>query len=234
MSPAGGIIDLMSMLAGGGVAGVAQPQADYSPLSYPLAMPAVSGPISVQWERDQVVGISESDFSLHRQHVLHTGERWRVTIAFPLMRREHADEWTSFLLAQDSGNGLLLFGDIFNPMPRGSAAGSPVVDGSNQLGETVSIRGFNNNVAGILLPGDKIQIGNQLLQVIRTAATNDMGKAVLDIRPRLRAPSPVDGDVVITNNPKGLFCLDTKSGPIWSEDITGRRNFFGFQIIEAF
>lgn len=228
-----GVIDLYSWLMGGPT-GIANSVDGYSPLAYPLAFPSVSGVRSISWGVDTVRQVSESPYTLQRQVYRHMGERWRLLVELPAMKREHAAEWESFLLLLDGGYGTFLFGDVFNPFPRGKAFGTPVVDGNvSSLGKTLRTRGWNANVEGILKAGDKIQLGNYLHQVLRDANSDGTGSATLDVFPRLREQY-TDGISIITANAKGRFQLANTNGGVLSQiGIQGSYSLNSFEIVEA-
>lgn len=227
----GGIVDLTSFLFGG-VSAESVSTEGYTSLSYPLELPSVSGFVSCSWSKDEVVAVAESPFTLQRQIYRHSGARWRVTIVMPPMRQEHALAWSSFLLNLGGEYGTFYFGDVFNPTPKGLSWGSPVVNGSMNSGRILTTRGWQENVTGILKAGDKIQVGAYLYQVTRDVNSDGAGGATLDIWPRLRV-SPNDNDLIITNNPRGLFQLATSSLSLCSFDLTGIAKVPSFDIIEA-
>lgn len=226
-----GIIDLTSFLMGG-VTGDSSAVTEYTALAYPINHPAF-GVTDVTWLKDEVRGISESPFTLHRQIHRHAGERWRVQIDLAPMTDVQAGEWSSFLLLLDGGYGSFLFGDVFNLQPKGLAWGSPVVDGAAQTGKVLNTKGWEPNVEGILLAGDKIQIGSSLYQVLRNVNSDATGKTTLDIWPRIRT-SPGDESTIITVSPKGLFQLAGSGGGIYSRNVKTYCKMASLEIIEAF
>ncbi len=226
-----GIVDLTSFLLGG-AGGEVAPVEGYTPLSYPIVIPPVSGVREVAWGRDEVRGISESPFSLHRTTYRHQGERWRVAVTLPPMSRANAAAWDSFLLMLDGGCVDVLFGDVFNPSPRGLAYGAPLVDGGAQTGRILNTKGWQENVTGILLAGDRIQIGTRYHQVLRDANSDATGRAILDIWPRLRE-SPSNNLPIITLDPKGLFKLAAPGGSLSEVGLSRIHSMPSFVLIES-
>lgn len=228
-----GIIDLYSFLTGG-VTGASNSVDPYSPISFPINFPSVSGVRAITWGAKFSGGISESEFTFHRQVQMSFGERWEITVELPPMKRAHAAEWESFLLMLATGGGTVLFGDVFNPTPRGFAYGAPVINGAiSKLASTVSTRGWQANVEGILKAGDKIQIGNALHSVKRDANSDGSGVAVLDIFPRLR-DFYADGVSIVTNEARGRFQLSGSGGSFSKTDVSGFYFLNSFQLVEAF
>lgn len=226
-----GVIDLASWMMGG-ITGEGDAVPPYSPGTYPLDLPSVSGIRDTQWFRDEVRGISESPFTLHRQTHLHAGERWRVAIILPKMTREQAAEWATFLLRLEGGYGTFLFGDVFNPLPRGVWSDAPAVDGAGQTGKLLNVKGLNVNVANIGKAGDFFSLNNRLYMVTRNFSSDTEGKAIIDIWPRLRE-SPADETLLQTANARGTFQLATPGGGLYSVGIDGIFSVPAFQIIEA-
>lgn len=228
-----GIIDLASVLLGGPT-GASLETEPYTPLVYPLALPAVSGVQDIIWSRDEVRGISESPFTLHRQVFRHAGERLRASVVLPVMTREDASEWYAFLLALDGGYGTFLFGDVFRPTPRGLAWGSPKVAGASQTGRVLATKDWNANITNILRAGDFIQVGLRLYVVERNVNSDVSGNATLDIFPRLRE-SPIDNQTIDTTDARGVFQLATPGGPFWRHSAaSGLSELYSFEVIESF
>lgn len=228
-----GIIDLTALLVGGGVTGVSETVEDTGTFSYPLYIPEVAGIRSIEWIRDEVRGVSESPFTLHRQIYRHTGERWKANVELPPMRREHAAQWAGFILSLFGGHGTFLFGDVFTPEPFGVAFGTPFVNGNNQTGSTLATGGWDVNVTDILKAGDRIQIGNSMHMVLRNANSDENGETILDIWPRLRV-SPEENKTIVTSHPKGIFRLENSNASLLYNDISIASQVVAFSIVEVF
>ena len=83
-------------------------------IAYPIAFPAVKGPVSVLFRARSAVGLSVSPFTFGQQAYAHAGEAWEVDIAMPPMARADAEAFVSFLLALSGRRGTFLFGDPVN------------------------------------------------------------------------------------------------------------------------
>lgn len=227
----GGVIDLFSMMMGG-VTGQADSVDPYAPISYPINLPNVMGVREIAWYADQVRKVSESPFTLQRQVYRHSGERWRVAIVLPPMTRAEAAEWESFLLLLSGGYGQVWFGDVLQSTPRGKAWGAPQVDGDGQSGRVLVTKGWNPNIEGVLLAGDRFQLGNYLYSVLRSVNSTGAGIATLDIFPALRS-SPTDGQTIITHNPKGLFRLSSNSSGLYGVNARKTYSLPTIELVEA-
>lgn len=182
-------------------------------ISYPLSLPTVSGIARVNLRAVNAVSISESPFTFKQQVIAHSGQRWEAEISMPAMQRADAEAWISFLMSLNGLKGTFLLGDPNASTPRGSAstaAGTPVVNGADQTGDSLTIDGCPTSATGYLKAGDYIQIGGgsaaTLHKVLTDTDTNASGQATLDIWPYIRT-APADDATVIVSNAKGLFRL---------------------------
>lgn len=123
------------------------------------------------------------------------GSRMKATFSFPPMRTDDARALMP-LLKRAVREGLRIkwpLVDISQGVP-----GNPVVDGDDQAGTTLAVRGFN--------PGYQVKTGyvfhiedgdgNRYWHEVQAPViANDDGEAELDIEPPLRAPFE-DGDTI--------------------------------------
>lgn len=189
--------------------------------SFPLSLPTVTGIRNISLRARNVVSISQSPFTLKQQVVSHAGQQWEAEITLPPMTRAEGEEWVSFLVKLKGQRGTFLLGDPSGATPRGSAssnAGTPLVNGSGQTGDSLTIDGCPATVTGYLKAGDYIQLGNAssatLHKVLNDSNTNGDGQTTLDIFPSIRT-APADNAAVTVSNAKGLFRLST-SETNWS------------------
>jgi hypothetical protein len=183
--------------------------------SYPLTLPTVSGIRSINLRARNVVGISQSPFTLKQQVIAHSGQQWEADISLPPMTRDEGEDWVSFLVKLKGQQGTFLLGDPSGATPRGSAAttaGTPVVNGAGQTGSSLTIDGLPVSVSGYLKAGDYIQLGtassSTLHKVLNDVTTSASGEASLDIYPSIRT-APADGSSVTVSNAKGVFRLSS-------------------------
>lgn len=182
-------------------------------ITYPLTFPTHTGVASMTWTKRETVAVSESPFTYSRQVVRHAGQRWEGTITLPPMKRADAEIWNSFFLKLNGQFGTFLMSDPAGATAQGSAstaAGTPVVNGASQTGNSLNIDGLPTSETDYLKAGDYIQLGSgsssRLYKVLDDVDTNASGQASLTIWPDLRS-SPTDGASVVVNNAKGLFRL---------------------------
>lgn len=113
---------------------------------------------------------------------------------------------------------------------RGMQTTSAALDAADQTGTSLWLKGLPASSTGLLVPGDQVQIGTELIQVAASLDSNEAGIGYLTLhRPPRTAPD--DNDPVIVNDPLGYFMLaDSENG--W-ENIPGRITNASVSLIEA-
>lgn len=179
-------------------------------ITYPLTLPSHTGIRSITLRAVNTVGISQSPFTYAQQAVAHSGQRWEVDVTLPPMKRADAEQWVAWLVSLRGQLGTFTLGDPIGATPRGSAGGTPLVNGASQTGGTLSIDGCTASQTGWLKAGDYIQLGSgataTLHKVLQDADSNASGEVDLDIWPYIRT-APTDGSTVVTSNTVGKFRL---------------------------
>lgn len=105
-----------------------------------------------------------------------------------------------------------------------------LVNGASQTGANLNIQGLPASSAGLLLPGDRIQIGTQLNSVEAPLNSNGSGLGYLQCAAPWRV-SPANGAPVIIHTPMAR-CLRTSNIGSWDES-PGKMADFEFQIQES-
>lgn len=182
-------------------------------ITYPLSIPTTIGIESIELRAVNAVAASQSPFTYKQQIVQHTGQKWEASITIPPVKRELAEDWVAFLLSLKGPTGTFLLGDPLGATPRGTAstnAGTPVVKGADQTGNTLIVDGLPLSTTGYLLAGDYIQLGSgstaTLHKVLTQVDSDGTGEATLDIWPNI-VTSPADNATVTVSNAKGRFRL---------------------------
>jgi hypothetical protein len=126
-------------------------------------------------------------------------------------------------LIRSSGSARFLLRDTSLPNPRGSWAGTPVVNGAGQSGQTLAVKGLTASSTQIARSGDWLQLGDgvstpaRLHMVILDANSDGSGDASLRIFPRLRE-SPADGAAIATVRAKGEFTFPLANDPNYQQN----------------
>jgi hypothetical protein len=182
------------------------------PISYPLALPTNKGLAKIRLTANNVVGVSQSPFTAKQQVYKYTGQFWEAEINLPPMKRADAEYWISFLLKLNGQYGTFLLGDPNGSTARGTATGTPLVNGGSQTGNELITDGWTNSITGILKAGDYIQLGSgataQLYKVLDDVNSNGSGQATLTLWPDLRS-APADNAAITVSSPKGVFRLSS-------------------------
>lgn len=186
-------------------------------ITYPLSLPSVSGISSVNFIARSSTGVTSSPFTFQTQVFQNQGKRFEADVTLAVMKREDAEQWNSFFLKLYGQFGTFLLGDPNASTPRGTAsssAGTPVVNGASQTGNSLNIDGVPASQTGYLKAGDYIQLGtgtnSRLYKVLDDADSNASGEVSLTIYPDLRT-SPDDDATVVVSNAKGTFRLNSSA-----------------------
>ena len=200
-------------------------------VSYPINIPSAPSIKTLKMEMASAVSFASSPFTGHQYVNTFSGEWWEATVTLPLMTREESEEWISFLGLLRGPTGTFLMGDPAGATARGVATGTPLVDGADQTGATLNIKGFSTGVTNILKAGDYIQIGTNLHKVLADVDSDVSGDTTVEIFPRIRT-AYADSASIIVSNTKGLWRL--KPGrSTWTSDESNMVSM-SFDIQEAF
>ncbi len=180
------------------------------PITYPLALPTISGMASVEITAEHASAVSTSPFTFQSQAQSYSGQRWRASVSIPPLPRADAEVWVSFLLKLKGRYGTFLMGDPAGKTARGTLGGTPQVNGASQTGSSLQIRGATPSVSNYFRSGDYIQLGttsnSRLHKVLDNVASDSSGFLTVDIWPNLRY-SPANLETIYTSNTVGRFLL---------------------------
>lgn len=194
-------------------------------ITYPLSPPAISGigPQDFSITEVNVVGETESPFTLGQQIQQWPGQTLQLEMNLPPMLYVQAEQWLAFLGALFGKYGTFLMGDYNRPTPQGVFSGSPLASGSNASGiNALNIRGASVGVSNWAVAGDYIQFQvagypQRIHKVLQNAASDGSGNVSgLPIFPNLAETVP-DGTVITTSNCQGTWRLQENS-TMWKVD----------------
>ena len=194
-------------------------------ITYPLTAPSISGlgPQDFSMHEVNVVGETESPFSLGQQIQQWSGQAWRIEANLPPMLLAQAEQWIAFLGALFGKYGTFLMGDYNRTTPQGPLSGSPLSSGgANTAGlNQLSVRNAPLSITNWAVAGDYIQLTapsspQRLYKILQNASTDGSGNVTLQIFPNLRENVP-DGTSIITSNCKGTFRLQDNTF-VWKLD----------------
>jgi hypothetical protein len=204
-------------------------------LSYPLAMPTVTGFRATEMLPVPVVGFNRSPTTGQQQIYEWPGQWLQFNVTLPAMHEAAAGDWAGFFMALRGSVGTFLLGPSIRKSPRGIATGTPLVKGGSQVGNTLVTDGWTAGQTGIMKRGDWFQLGtaatSTLHRVVQDANSNGSGEATLEIFPGLRS-SPADNAALTITNPKGLFRLASPVPEAYdSQKICDGMSFTAFDAI---
>jgi len=190
-------------------------------VSYPISLPS-TGTQRIRLRQKSVVAVGGSPYTLEEQTQARDGQRWMIEANYPPMLRATAEALVAALVSLNGREGTFLFGDSANKTPRGTATGTPLVNGGSQSGYDLVTDGWTNSITGILKAGDWLQVGtgssSRLYKVMVDANSNGSGQATLTLWPRISPLAvPADNAALTLSFPKGVFRL-ADDGQDWDID----------------
>lgn len=204
-------------------------------ISYPLSLPSSRGLKGVTFRQRDVIGLTESPFTLVQNVYEHQGDGWGAVMSFSPVERAYAEDWIGWRLALKGSLGTFLMGDPLYITPRGTWAGfSPVVNGSHAAGaKTLYVR----NIDGLSVKrGDKFQVGSGSSSRLHVVTQDDLQAGSpsflgLEIWPRLR-DALSDGAAVTLSSPKGLWRIASNANE-WTLDPDAGYQLPPLEVVEA-
>ncbi|GLX86378.1 hypothetical protein tloyanaT_26310 [Thalassotalea loyana] len=136
------------------------------------------------------------------------GDRWVATLEWRVIKHDEGRQIRAALNALRGSVNLLRVKD-FAHKNSGTWSGSPRVNGNNQYGTTLYIRGMTaNHTFGRL--GDRFQLGERIHELTEDATADGTGKCWLKFTPEIINPK-ADGDILSLTNIAGLFFIEDPS-----------------------
>ena len=158
------------------------------------------------------------------------GDRWYASYTLPPMLRAKAEPWL-MLLAKLGGRAGRFYGyDPDAKTPRGTWAGTVLVNGGSQTGTSLILDGFT---AGATVKiGDYFEVNGELKKITADGTADGSGNLTVSFTPSLRA-SPADNAAVTSTNPTCTMMLIDDDQASWDADELGVYRI-SFQAVEVF
>jgi|AKVG01.1.fsa_nt_gi hypothetical protein len=189
--------------------------------TYPLSVPSGLKVKRSSFRLVRAVQVSESPFTFTEQVKKQQGERWEGEVTLTPYKRDGVAEIQAFLAKLRGRRGTFLYGDpdYLSLGPRGTASGTPLINGSFSRGDnTISVDGFTISQSNVVRAGDYLQLDSssnaELYMVVDDANSDGSGNASINIEPALRS-APADNEAVTITGAKGVFRL-TENTIEWS------------------
>jgi hypothetical protein len=159
------------------------------------------------------------------------GALWMAEFVVPpITSAADAAEWKAWLLKLRGIYGTFRAGDPAYSGPRGTAGGTPLVNGAHSAGVRALVTdGWS--AGATFLTGDYFQIGDSLYQMVEDVTANGSGQATLVFEPTLRV-ALADNTAITKTAPKGLWRLASNDEAMWDETV-GPIHGFSFKAHEA-
>lgn len=200
-----------------------------------VAIPTKPGMANAEIGLNDAVAVFASPFSgVQQTQSFPGGDFWDATVTLPPMYRSTAAPWEAFLAELRGKTNVFQLSDPRCKVPLGSGAGSPkvVTSAGTNLPMTASLAtaGWTPNSNGVLLAGDRFQVGYRLYMACETVNADASGNATITVWPSLRE-TPPDGTAISLTKPTGLFRLaDNRRAIHWSPS---QLNVITLKCIEA-
>lgn len=154
-----------------------------------------------------------------------TGNKWMLTCTWRLPGPEYLALRGQIGQLQGVRNRLAIPMSMLGRVVGGVGGGTPQVNGAHTAGAvTLSVKGMNNGITGVLLAGDCLQVGNQLVEVVSVLTSNGSGIGSCSIWPELHQNYADGTAIVYTTSAAGTFIM-TSEYEIGSESFGG--DWFG-------
>jgi hypothetical protein len=159
------------------------------------------------------------------------GSRWNATYSLPATTRAQAAYWKAFFdLLEGSANTFNAF-DPDCKTPRGTATGTPLVNGGSQTGSSLVTDGWTHSVT-VLRAGDYFSVNGELKRVTADATSDGSGNATLNFKPALRS-SPADNAAITATRPTCTMILSDDMQAVWECNPNGiyqPKTFTAFEV----
>jgi len=199
-------------------------------VSYPLALPTTPVAKRVRFGLMSNTTVFSSPLTKTEQVLERPGRLWMGQFDLPPMAEAEASAWQAFFLSLRGRRGTFNGYDMAKTAPRGTAPGTPLVNGASQTGYALLTKGWTINQTGILLAGDYFGVNSRFHMVVEDANSDGAGLSTLAIEPPLRE-SPSDSAAITTTAPKVIMRL--ASDDVGWDVSEGKIYGFNFQAVES-
>lgn len=196
-----------------------------------ITFPTLSktAPAAMRWGQvsNTQVSVSPLNGTLQTQEL--PGARWKIQCDFPPLIDADAALMRAFLAKMRGQANRVDLWPFDRETPRGTAGGTPLVQGGSQTGASIVTDGWT--AGATLLTGDYFQIGTQLFMAVADGTANGSGVMTITCEPPIRT-SPADNAALTLTKPKARFMLASPEIG-WDVRVRGFADF-AFDLIEAF
>lgn len=174
-------------------------------LTWPVLTRAA--PRLVRWGLTSNTMSFSSPLSGAMQTVEMPGARWRCSFVMENLAEADAALLQALLVQLRGQANRLLLHNFARPTPRGTATGTPLVNGASQTGVSLITDGWTAGITA-LRTGDFFGVNGELKMVTADAVADGSGNATISFEPPLRS-SPADNAAITTTKPLAIFMLSS-------------------------
>jgi hypothetical protein len=194
-------------------------------------MPSVPGFTTCRFWLETNTQTFTSPLTKAVQRMVLGGSRWNASYSLPAMKAEQAGAWRAFfLLLEGSANTFTAF-DPDRKAPRGTATGTPLVNGGSQTGSALISDGWTASVT-VLKAGDYLAVNGELKLVTADVISDGSGNATISFKPALRT-SPADNAPITVQKASCTMILSDDMQATWDCDKNGiyqPKTFAAFEV----
>jgi len=174
-----------------------------------LTWPVLSraAPRLVRWGLTSNTMSFNSPLSGAMQTVEMPGARWRCSFTMENLVEADAALLQALLVQLRGQANRLLLHNFARPTPRGTATGTPLVNGASQTGVSLITDGWTAGITA-LRTGDFFGVNGELKMVTADAVADGSGNCTISFEPPLRS-SPADNAALTTTKPLAIFMLSS-------------------------
>lgn len=137
------------------------------------------------------------------------GEHIRASLIWHDLTAAQRAELTGWIADLNGMQNRLLL-PVHHITQQGAFGGTPLVDGANQSGIQINLKGASSTITDWIKAGDWFSINDELKLCREDASSDGGGLVTVKFRPRIRT-APADSAAVEVTNPVGKFMLATSS-----------------------
>lgn len=169
---------------------------------------------SADWGVDYRNRVYESEITGSIQTAELPGSKWNGSLVVPRLANREVKLLKAFLLKMRGRSGRFYFKppDLDQS---GTMAGTGVVSGAGQTGDSLLTSGWGANQSELFLAGDYIEVNTELKMITETISSDASGVATLVFEPKLRR-SPADAATITTADPKAIMRFTDSEQARWA------------------
>lgn len=149
---------------------------------------------------------------------------WKATVSLQNMDADTSALLNVFLHQMIPAARVVKLTDYGHPQ-RGSLAGTPLVNGANQTGNTLLTKGWTPNAQGVLKAADGVTLATgQLVRTMTDVNADASGLATITVEPGI-LKAPADASALTVVQPTAVFYMPQGGIPTTSPPLNSELSF---------